>query len=226
MALLGVIKGLSGLPKEYSEAVQAIGDSLFINTSYSFNKAVNQTLKYAKDLVVQNGGTSTDTELKIKIQAPQPFPLEISFPKLVFDRSVSVFEKSGWEFKGKWETYKIKSDQAKFSANSGDEAIFNFEGTGVSISGNWFKDCGKADIYVDGKLMRTIDTYFGYADQTHTNMDLYHITKLQEGKHTIKVVVKGAKRPESLAANLYLTKAVVFKTGDKKNENYKFSFQK
>ena len=234
MALLGVIKGLSGLPKAYREAVQAIGDSLFINTSYSFKKAVDQTFKYAKDLAVQNEGTSTDTKLKIKIQVPQPFPLEVSFPKLVFDRSVSVFEKGGWEFKGKWATYKqhnkrakVKdTDQAMFSANSGDEAILNFEGTGVSIVGNWFKDCGKADIFVDGKLERTIDGYFWFANQTHTNMDLYHITKLQEGKHTIKVVVKGEKRPEALAANLYLTKAVIFKTGDKKNENYKFSFQK
>jgi hypothetical protein len=225
MAVLGVIKGINGLPPSYREAVKAIGDSLFINTSYSYNKAVDQTMKYAKDLVVQNGGYVNETELRIKIQSPQPFPLEVAFPKLVFDRCVSVFEKDGWEFKGKWETYKRKNDQAKFSANAGDEAIFNFEGTGVSISGNWFKDCGKADVFVDGKLKRTIDGYFNFANQTHTDMNLYHITNLQQGKHVVKVVVKGEKRPESSAANLYITKAVVFKTADKKNENFKFSFQ-
>jgi len=226
MAVLGVIKGLSGLPMEYREAVQAIGDSLFINTNYSFNKAVDQTLKYAKDLTIQNGGTVTDKELKIKVQKPQPFAFEVAFPKLVFDRSASVFEKSGWDFKGNWETYKPKYAQAMFSSKAGDEAIFTFEGTGVSIVGNWFKDCGKADIFVDGELKRTIDGYFGFANQTHTDMNLYHITNLPQGKHIVRVAVKGEKRAEATAANLYLSKAIVFKTGDKKNENYKFTFQK
>ena len=48
MALLGVIKGFSGLPVEYQNAVKAMGDSLFVNTTYSFNKAVDKTLQYAQ----------------------------------------------------------------------------------------------------------------------------------------------------------------------------------
>lgn len=226
MAVLGVIKGLSGLPLAYREAVQAIGDSLFINTNYSFNKAVDQTMKYVKDLAVQNGGAVTATEVQIKVQTPQPFALEVAFPKLVFDRSASVFEKGGWDFKGDWTTYKPENIQAMFSSKAGDEATFTFEGTGVSIVGNWFKDCGKADIFVDGELKRTIDGYFGFSNQTHTDMNLYHITNLPQGKHIVRVVVKGEKRAEATAANLYLSKAIVFKTADKKNENYKFSFQK
>jgi len=226
MAVLGVIKGFSGLPAAYRAAVQAIGDSTFINTNYTFNKAVKQTLKYAKDLVLQNGGAATDTELTIKVQAPQPFALEVSFPKLVFDRSSSVFEKGGWDFKGNWEAFPSQKAQAMFSSKAGDEAIFTFEGTGVSIVGNWFKDCGKADIFVDGEMKRTIDGYFGFANQTHTDMNLYHITNLIQGKHIIRVVVKGEKRPEATASNIYLSKAVVFKTADKMNENFKFSFQK
>jgi hypothetical protein len=226
MAVLGVIKGFSGLPQNYRDAVQAIGDSAFINTNYTFNKAVKQTMKYAEDLAVQNGGTVTDKELKINVQAPQPSVLEVAFPKLVFDRSASVFEKGGWDFKGNWATYKPETPQAMFSSTAGDEAIFTFEGTGVSIVGNWFKDCGKADIFVDGVMKRTIDGYFGFANQIHTDMNLYHITNLPQGKHVVSVLVKGEKRPEATAANLYLTKAVVFKTADKVNEIFKFSFQK
>ena len=228
MAVLGVIKGLSGLPQTYREAVQAIGDSLFINTNYSFNKAVDQTLKYAKGLVVENGGQATDTELKIKVQAPQPFALEDAFPKLVFDHNVSVFDKGSWEFKGKWENFKRnkKDNQAMVSGNKGDEASLSFEGTGVSIEGNWFADGGKADIFVDGELKRTVDEYFNFANQTHSNMDIFHITNLKPGKHIVKVLVRGEKRPEANAANVYLTKAIIFKTADKTNENYKFSFQK
>jgi len=239
MAVLGVIKGLSGLPIDYQQAVNAIGDTLFINTNYSFNKAVTKTMEYAQKLAVENGGESTDKDLKIKIQQPQPFALEVAFPKLVFDKRVSVFapdshRKDGWELKGKWANYsytegwskKEVKDQAKFSGTAGDEISFAFEGTGVSIEGNWLKDGGIADVFVDGQLKRTIDCYFNFANQEHQNMNIYHITNLPLGKHTIKLVVKGEKRPESAGTNVYITNAVVFKTADKINENYKFSFQK
>jgi len=234
MAVLGVIKGLSHLPAEYRNAVQKMGDTLFINTNYSFNKAVSQTIKYAKDLAVQNGGYVTDSEVKIKVQAPEPYAAEVAFPKLVADHRVTVFDKQGWQFKGNWTVFNTNDednnnklfDQAKFSSEAGDEASLNFEGTGISVCGNWHRECGKADIFIDGKLRRTIDEYFWFADQIQNDMDLYHITNLKPGRHTLKVVVKGEKRPEAAGTNLYLTKAIVFKTADKKNETYKFPFQK
>lgn len=223
MAVLGVIKGLSGLPAEYQSAVKAIGDSVFINTSYSFNKAVNATLDYAVKLATENGGKVSGENLEVKLQQPQSLPLEVSFPKLVFDKRVRVFDSDGWSFKGNWKDNEKK--QAKYSGKAGDEAQFSFEGTGVSIVGNWLKDGGKADVYVDSQLKRTIDCYFYFAHQQHQNMDLFHITDLPEGKHTIRIVVKGEKRPESEGPNVYLSEGVVFKTADKFNERYKFSFQ-
>jgi len=45
-------------------------------------------------------------------------------------------------------------------------------------------------------------------------MNLYHITNLPQGKHTIKVLVKGEKRPESEGTNVYISEAVVLKTAD------------
>jgi len=234
MAVLGVIKGLKGLPAEYQQAVAAIGDSLFDNTTYSFNSAVEKTISYAQKLAVENGGESTATELKIKVQAPQAFPLEVAFPKLVFDKKINAFAPEGVELKGKWNNYsyinpwskKEVKDQSRFSGNAGDEITFTFEGTGASVVGNWFKDGGRADVFVDGTLKRTIDCYFDFANQQHENMNLYHITGLQEGKHTIKLVVKGEKRPDSAGAIVYICELLVFKTADKISDNYQFSFQK
>jgi hypothetical protein len=200
-----------------------MGDSLFINTDYSFNKAVDKTLEYAKKLAVQNGGEATDAEVKIKLQQPQPMALEVAFPKLVFDKKVSVFSNEGWETKGKWET--VGENKSKFCSTAGDEISFTFEGTGVSIVGNWLKDGGKADVFVDGQMKRTIDCYFNFAKQEHWYMNLYHITNLPEGKHTVKLVVKGEKRPESEGAKVYVNEALVFKTADKISDTYKFSFQ-
>lgn len=234
MAVLGVIKGLSGFPAEYQEAVKAIGDSLFLNTSYSFNKAVDRTMEYAREIAVENGGRATDNKLIVKVQQPQPLALETSFPKLVFDRRVSAYSTGDWQLKGQWADYSyfdiwsksVIKNQARYSAKAGDEISFTFEGTGVSIVGNWLKEGGKADVYVDGQFKRTIDCYFFFANQEHQSMNIYHIFNLAEGKHTVRLVVKGEKRPESLGANVYVSEAVVYKTGNKTNENFKFSFQK
>lgn len=233
MAVLGVIKGLSGLPAEYRQTVNAIGDSIFIHTDYSFNKAVAKTMEYAKMLIINNGGELNTTALNVKVQQPQAFPLEISFPNLVFAKRVSVFAKESWEIKGIWEPNSKAKDPTKLeetlqaisSGKAGDELLFTFNGTGVSIVGNWFKDGGKADVFVDGEFKRVIDCYFNFSNQQHENMDLYHITGMEDRIHTIRVVVKGEKRPESEAANVYISNAVVFNTADKVSKNYKFSFQ-
>lgn len=235
MAVLGVIKGLSRLPVEYQQTVKAISDSLFVHTDYSFNKAVDKTLEYAQKLAVENGGELTGRELKIKAQQPQPFAVEKAFPKLVFDKRENVFTGNGWKAKGKWNSYsytdgwlkKELEDHAKFSGKAGDEITFSFEGTGVSIEGCWMRDGGKADVFIDSRFKRTIDSYFYYSKQEkRREMNLFHVTNLSEGKHTIKLVVKGEKRPESEGTNVYVSAATVFKIANKTNEHYLYSFQR
>ena len=228
LGVLGVLKGFKALPEEYRKQVLALSDSLFINTDYSFNKAIEKTTNYAKEITLNNGGEVSDSGLKIKLQTAKPGPLEVSFPNVIFDRRMTPFEKDGWEFKGKWEI-KYKSDtipQSRFSSNAGDEAIFTFEGTGASIAGNWDRNCGKADFFVDGKFNRTIDCYFNFAHQSPGNTNLFIINQLPEGKHTVRVVVKNEKRAEAEGANIYLSEAVVYKAGNKIKDGYKFSFQK
>src|SRR5512133_323086 len=100
LAVLGVIKGLKGLPPEMQEGVRSIGDSLFINTSYSFNTAVTSTYKYALDLIRKEGGEVTERKISIKSQVPSAPILETAFPNSVFDSRISVFDKGGWTFKG------------------------------------------------------------------------------------------------------------------------------
>jgi hypothetical protein len=224
MAVLGVIKGFSGLPANFREAVKAIGDSIFINTIYSFNKAVDRTMDYARKLAISNGGKASDGNLQIKIQQPEPLAMEISFPKIVFEKRISVFSDESCKTVGQWQNFRNR--QAVFSGTKGDEISFTFDGTGISIVGNWLKDGGKADVYVDGKFERTFDCYFYFSKQEHLNMNLFHLFNLPDGKHTLRLVVKGDKRPESMGTNVYVSEAVIFKTSNKASENYLFSFQK
>ena len=70
LAVLGVIKGFSGLPENMQEGVKAISDSIFINTTYSFNSAVTSTYKYALDLITKDGGKVADKNIMVKTQFP------------------------------------------------------------------------------------------------------------------------------------------------------------
>ncbi len=231
MAVLGVIKGFSGLPANMREAVNAIGDSIFINTTYSFNTAVSSTYKYAVDLISENGGEINNNEILVKSQVPFEPVLEVSFPDLLFDRSISIFNNGVWSFKGQWHTYEVTGNnnrtykQSVYAEKPGDELELSFKGTGISLTGNWFKDGGKADVYVDGKLNRSIDTYYFFAGQQHTE-SIWHITGLEPGDHTMKLVVKGEKRDESEGTRVYVTGATIFRTGIKKSATWKFSFEK
>lgn len=230
LAVIGVIRGFSGLPADMQNGVRLLGDSTFIHTSYSFNTAVESTYNYALDLIQKGGGTAGENKIRIKLQKPVEPPLEVAFPDIVFDRNISVFDENNWSEKGKWQIREIssrdgrKTNQSKFSDRSGDELSLTFKGTGIALYGNWYKDGGKADIYIDGKLHRTIDTYYYFAHQQHTEC-IWHIMDLQPGEHTMKVVVLGEKRPEAEGARIYITAAKIFRTEKKKNENFRFSFE-
>ena len=117
---------------------------------------------------------------------------------------------------------KTERPQAVMSATKGDEITFSFEGTGISIAGNWVKDGGKAAIYVDGKWHRDIDTYFDYAQQEHRNITLWNDFKLKPGKHIVTIQVKGEHHSNSSSSNVYITEAVIYKTASKKSSIYNF----
>ncbi|MDO9254770.1 MAG: ADP-ribosylglycohydrolase family protein [Bacteroidales bacterium] len=233
MAVLGVIIGFDKLPREMKSGVTYMADSLFINTDYSFNKAVDNTFNYATKLIAENGGKVDKNEITIAKQLPEAPALEVSFPNVVLDRKIPVFDKAVWTFIGNWQTLKKMGwpqnelvEQSKFAGKQGDAIEISFSGTGISIDGNWVKDGGKADVYLDGKLIRTIDTYFYYNKQEHDNITIWHVTGLTDSQHKVKLVVKGEKKPESLGTKIYITNAVIYKTAPKKSASYTFTFEK
>jgi hypothetical protein len=232
LAVLGVIKGFSNLPENMRNGVLAVADSVFIHTNYSFNKAVESSYGYALDFITKQGGTADDDKIRIKKQQAKAPDLTVSFPDVIFDRRVSVFDQAVWKMTGAWQNHKTipwgqktLQDQSVYSDHAGDALEFTFEGTGVTLNGNWIRDGGKADLYLDGEFQRTIDSYFYYSGQEHYNMNLWHVFGLKSGMHTLRVAVKGEKRAESLGRRLYITEALVFKTAPKHNKDYRFSFE-
>lgn len=232
LAVIGLIKGFSQMPADMQQGVKQVGDSIFINTTYSFNSAVEQTYQYAIKLIKANGGTIVNDQITIPQQAFVAAKAEDAFPKVVFDKSVPVFTKTDWLFSGNWSVYNEKSwdgktetPQAMVSGKNGDEISYTFTGTGISLMGNWVKDGGKADIYLDGKLQRSIDTYYDYSNQEHRDVSIWHAFQLPFGLHTVKLVVKGEKNPASAGTHVYITRAISFQTGPKKSDTWKFTFE-
>ena len=217
MAILGVVNGFSHLPEPMKKAVIEMQDSLFIYTNYSFRKAVEKTYQYAVSHVVAEGGTVTPELVSIRVQTPVAAPLEVSFPKMVLSEKVSIFNEKRFKLTGDWQTYQlpdentgVKAKEAKFAGKKGDSLELEFEGTAISLEGNWTKDGGKAELYLDGKLHNSFDTYFFYNNQEQTPINICHALKLAPGKHTLKLVVTGEKKPESQGSRIYVSDALVF----------------
>lgn len=206
-AVIGVMKGLRGIPDEWKSGIAAIADSTFIFTGYTFNTAVDNTMKYARTLAVENGGRDDGRSVTFRIQKPVAPKLEQSFPGVVPDKIVPHSDPS-WSFTGDWSAPEAN---VRTSASSGTEAVFSFNGTSVTINGIWSPEGGRADVHIDGRFSRTIDTWFtqrgGYA--------IWQTFSLKPGEHTVTIVVKGEKRPESKGARISIGGATVFRTGRK-----------
>ncbi|HLO60897.1 MAG TPA: ADP-ribosylglycohydrolase family protein [Bacteroidales bacterium] len=222
LAVLGVMHGFSKLPETMKEGIRAVADSVFINTNYTFNKAVESSYKYAVRFIGEQGGEVSEKQVKIVKQAPAELPLEVSFPDVVFDKKISLTDKISSSKTGDW----ISSEKGIVAAESGSSLEIPFEGTGIVLMGSWVKDGGKAEVFLDNESKGVFDTYFFYSNQEHEGINLWHIFGLPSGKHILKLVVKGEKRPESAGVNVYVKEALVFKTSPKKNQQYHFSFEK
>ncbi len=104
----------------------------FIFTGYTFNTAVDNTLKYARRLAVENGGKSGGGSVTFKLQPPVAPKLEQSFPNVVPDRIVEYSDPS-WSFTGDW---SAPGTNLRKSESPRAEADFTFTGTGSRSTGN------------------------------------------------------------------------------------------
>jgi hypothetical protein len=92
----------------------------------------------------------------VKVQKPQAPKLEVwdDFGSPV--ERVAPFDVR-WQWKGEWCTDPKRP--TRISAEKGAEATIEFEGTGAIVTGPHLVKGGVLDVYLDGKLDRTLDSY-------------------------------------------------------------------
>jgi len=82
---------------------------------------------------------------------------------------------------------------------AGASATFAFRGTGVRWGEVRGPSAGRAEIYVDGTLVRTVDDYAnGFSVVSRS------IAGLADGVHTLRIVVLGVGRPASAGSEIAL----------------------
>ncbi|MFC5405489.1 right-handed parallel beta-helix repeat-containing protein [Cohnella soli] len=104
---------------------------------------------------------------------------------------------SGITFAGSWwggSASGYYNQTAHASSTAGNYAEVSFTGTGISWIGAMNSAHGRADVYLDGNLVNTVDTY---ARDGILQVRLYSATGLSYGSHTLKIVVRGDKLPAS-----------------------------
>jgi len=96
-----------------------------------------------------------------------------------------------------WITYQSTSEiggDERYANVQGASCQFTFSGTGITWVGVKNLDAGEADVYIDGTLQATVDTYNA---NRLSRQELFTKNGLPRGEHTIKIVVKGTKNAAS-----------------------------
>ncbi len=205
--VLGIVLGYDNLPVEWTREIEAIRDEKFSHTQYSFETICQSTLDRARKLILRTGGSIEGETLRIALQTPVPAPLEQwqqDQPTAVLESADAAF---AWE--GEW-----KEEKGEHRSNQpGAKMTFSFEGTGAMVLGSYDKDTGIADVYLDGEKKRSINLYY---EERKGRESVYHIMGLPRGRHTLAVVVTGAKDPASSDCTIFIDKAIILDGPEKK----------
>jgi hypothetical protein len=210
--VLGVVMGYQKIPDEWKSGIPAIADKKFQYTEFSFNSIVDSTVKRAVAMAKRTGGSVEGDNLIVKMQAAKPAKLDI------WDNYGSPVERiaSGdprWTWKGNWNQSAPQGRRPiarKVSAEKGAEASITFEGTGAVVVGPYLPTGGKADVYLDGKLDRTVDVYPD-ENSMKGGESVWHAFGLKNSKHTVRVVVRGEPYSGSKGSDIGIDDLIVFR---------------
>lgn len=213
--VMGAIIGFEGLPDEVKAELAPYMDRDYIHTTLSNNSASVLCYELALKNIEKNGGT-VDGEVEIKTQ---PFRFsgkrEVSFIDLeIVDSFKAMDESIRWN--GSWNrdeegTVETWGKEVILSSSPGDYAEVDFRGTCVYMQGNLRSDCGMIDIYIDGELKHSRDLYVEPKWDNHLQCTALWLTGLEDGEHTLKVVISDSKNSESSGHTVGLGRVVSYR---------------
>ena len=96
------------------------------------------------------------------------------------------------------------------AAGKGAEALIEFDGSGAVVVGPYLPSGGRASVYLDGRLDRTIDVY---PDEDNAKGDecVWHAFGLKRTRHSLRLVVLGEPYPGSKGSDIAIQDLIVFR---------------
>jgi hypothetical protein len=204
--ILGVALGYRGIPDEWKSGIPGLAEKKFAYTDYSFNGIVESTYQRALSLIRKTGGRVDGDKASVKVQTPQAAKLEVWNYGKVGGRIPAGDPR--WTWKGEWRTGEGRRPSRTASVK-GAEAGVTFTGTGAIVVGPYLPTGGKADVYLDGKLHRTVDAN---SDEKASKGGeaVWHAFGLKAGEHTVRIVVRGEPAWDGPGADIAIEDLVVF----------------
>ena len=109
-------------------------------------------------------------------------------------------------YKGTWTTVRhpaYAGGLARAATKAGAAARITFDGTGVAWVGPVGPTRGKAKVYVDGQLVKTVDTHATHYAPTKI---LFKTTFPKLGQHTLRIVVQGTADHPTVAIDEFVVR--------------------
>jgi hypothetical protein len=212
VGILGVVLGFEGIPAKYTSGFEAIADEKFNYTDYSFNDIVDSTVTRAVALIEQTGGVVADGVTTVKTQSPEAAPFEAWDDYGVLKEHIE-FEDDRWRWSGDWQRTAImlwRSERvSNISGEKGAEAAISFEGTGASVTGILLPNGGRAEVWLNEKLVQTIDVYPD-EQMAKASESIWHAFGLEDKRHDLRIVVLGEPYGASTGPDISITGLLVF----------------
>jgi hypothetical protein len=210
--ILGVMLGYEKIPDEFKSGVPPLASEKFDYTEFSFDTIVESTVRRAVALIESTGGRREGGRVLIHAQSPKPPALQVWDDYGTPVERIAVGD-ARWSFKGDWEKRTARDSnelRSRVSNEKGAEASVTFSGTGAIVTGSYLPDGGKYDVYLDGKLHRTLDAY---SDEPgpRGGESVWHAFGLKNGAHTVRLVLRGEPYGASKGSKVAIDDVVVFR---------------
>ncbi len=110
------------------------------------------------------------------------------------------------KYDGRW-TRRFHADYAGDLASASDDrgatASFTFTGSGIAWVGPTGPTRGRARVFIDGKLVKTVNTH---ARRFHASNVLFKKTFVESSRHTLKIEVVGTSGHPTVAIDQFLVR--------------------
>ena len=95
------------------------------------------------------------------------------------------------------------------ASRQGAEAVLTFAGTGAILSGSCLDAGGAADVYLDGKLERTVDMYSDV--EGSPGGTLWHTWGFKNARRAVRIVVRGEPFRDSKGSEIRLDDGIILR---------------